>query len=337
MSELPACDSKSASGRKRADDRPVVSAAKEALPSWDVLGLGCAAVDELLYVETYPAPDEKTLVLRREFQCGGLTATALVAAARLGARCAFGGYLGADAASRMICESFAEEGVDFTLAVRDANAGIVRSTVVVAVDGTRNIFYQAHGRIGAHDTQPEDRIVTGARVLLVDQFGIEGNIRAARLARRAGRAVVADIEDGSSPRLGELLALVDHLVLSEGFAMRLTRADSPAKAASLLWCEDRAAVVVTCGSRGCWFLEPGDSTPRHQPAFPVKVVDTTGCGDIFHGAYAAALARGASLADRVRFASAAAGLKAERPGGQKGIPRLEEVRAFLSSSAHSAS
>ena len=67
----------------------------------------------------------------------------------------------------------------------------------------------------------------------------------------------------------------------------------------------------------------------HQPAFRVETVDTTGCGDVFHGAYAAALREGRPIADRLRFAAAVAALKATRVGGQKGIPSREEVEAFL--------
>ncbi len=68
---------------------------------------------------------------------------------------------------------------------------------------------------------------------------------------------------------------------------------------------------------------------RHQPAFPVEVVDTTGCGDVFHGAYASALAEGLDLPVRVRLAAAAAALKATQPGGQAGIPSRGKVEAFL--------
>jgi sulfofructose kinase len=67
----------------------------------------------------------------------------------------------------------------------------------------------------------------------------------------------------------------------------------------------------------------------HQPAFRVETVDTTGCGDVFHGAYAAALCEGRGLEERLRFAAAVAALKATREGGQKGIPSREEAERFL--------
>jgi sulfofructose kinase len=71
------------------------------------------------------------------------------------------------------------------------------------------------------------------------------------------------------------------------------------------------------------------SAPKYQPAFRVKAVDTTGCGDVFHGAYAFALARGMALEERIRLAAATAALKATQPGGQAGSPSLRAVRRYL--------
>ena len=126
----------------------------------------------------------------------------------------------------------------------------------------------------------------------------------------------------------QLLDLADHLIVSHSFAQQLTNSADPVEAAKSLWSEGRAAVVITCGAEGAWFLTEGEKV-QHQPAFKVKVVDTTGCGDVFHGVYAAMLARGANPAERIRFASAAAALKATQPGGQAGIPTRSAVELFL--------
>ena len=79
--------------------------------TFDVLGLGAVAVDELIYVDCYPAADEKAHVLRTARQCGGLTATALVAAARFGAKCAYAGVLGSDELSLFARDAMAKEGI----------------------------------------------------------------------------------------------------------------------------------------------------------------------------------------------------------------------------------
>ena len=90
---------------------------------------------------------------------------------------------------------------------------------------------------------------------------------------------------------------------------------------------------MTSGAKGCHYLATGARTPNFMPAFKIKALDTTGCGDVFHGAYALALARNLELKERIRFASAAAALKATRPGGQAGIPTLKMVNTLVKRSA----
>jgi sugar/nucleoside kinase (ribokinase family) len=142
--------------------------------------------------------------------------------------------------------------------------------------------------------------------------------------------VVADFESDEGPAFADLLTLVDHLILSRDFAAKLTGLAEPAAAAERLWTDQRQAVVITDGAAGCWYLGSGPRRPaRHQPAFAVRAVDTTGCGDVFHGAYAAGLVAGMTLEERLRFAAAAAALKATRCGGQGGIPDRAAVEAFL--------
>src|SRR5690348_3708416 len=92
--------------------RPALAGTPSPMLRWDILGIGCSAVDDLLYGEAYPTADTKVRVRRRERQCGGLTATALVAASRLGARCAFAGVLGDDENSRFVLDALSREGVD---------------------------------------------------------------------------------------------------------------------------------------------------------------------------------------------------------------------------------
>ena len=314
--------------------RGAVPAAQRAV---DVLGLGCAAVDDILFVPAYPAADGKVEVSRRERHCGGLTATALVTAARLGAQCAFAGTMGEDDGSRFVLETLRREGIDLQEVVHRRDAGPVRSVIVVdEKNHTRNIFFSTHQVRGAAPRRPAPAVIQSARVLLVDRFGMPGMIRAARIARAAGTGVVADLEAFRVPRFQELLALVDHLIVSEEFARNLTGRRSPAAGAEALWTPRRAVVVVTCGASGCWYLDASGQQAQALPAFKVKAVDTTGCGDVFHGAYAAALAWGWQLLERLRFASATAAIKATQVGGQDGIPSRADVERFLGRARHAA-
>jgi len=299
----------------------------------DVLGLGYTAVDDLLYVEAYPPADSKARVWNRQRHCGGLTATALVAAARLGARCLYAGVLGSDELSAFVTGRLREEGIGLEYVQRQEQARPVHSVIVVDQrQHTRTIFYDWEGVAGIPADWPPEEVIRAAGVLFVDQLGLPGMIRAARVALAAGIPVVADFESiPPTPEFAELVALANHPIVSQEFAQNWTGCPNPAEAAAALWSAERQAVVVTCGAAGCWYLEAEQgSAPRHQAAYRVEAVDTTGCGDVFHGAYAAALARGQSLPERVRFASAAAGLKAAHAGGQRGIPTARQVHQFLS-------
>ncbi len=301
--------------------------AREALI--DVLGLGAIAIDDLMYVDCYPACDAKVHVRDRHRHFGGQTGTALVAAARLGARVAYGGALGLGADSVAALEGLKAEGVSIEHCKRMEGLSPILSTVIVGDAGrSRTIFADTRKFHGADPDWPPAGTIRAAKVMFVDHWGVEGMIRAAMIAKQNGVPIVADFERNSSPRFPELLGLVDHLVVGREFAAQLTGEGEPSAAARRLLRGPHAAVVVTAGADGCWAADASSESLVHIPAFEVRVRDTTGCGDVFHGAYAASLAFGRPLMERVLTASAAAAIKAERPGGQEGIPNLDVITAF---------
>jgi sulfofructose kinase len=304
----------------------------------DVLGMGAVAVDDLLYLDGFPRPDSKMRIARRERQGGGLTGTALVAARRMGAACAYAGILGSDELSRFILEGLAAEGVSVDLVQRREGAGPYHSTILVDTrEKTRTIMAWAGSVVPLEPADLPEKAILSARVLFVDHVGLDAMVKAALLARGAGIPVVGDLERWRGPKFGELLAIVDHPIVPWDLAAELTGAADGPSAARGMWMlpadprsGERSAVVVTRGTQGSWCVSaarPG--AVFHQPAFGVQTVDTTGCGDVFHGAYAAALCEGMELEGRLRFAAAVAALKATREGGQKGIPSREEAERFL--------
>lgn len=296
----------------------------------DVLGLGCVAIDDICHVSGFPAPDTKTPILHSHRQFGGLVGTALVAAARLGAKCAYGGVIGDNDLSIFAVDKMQAEGIDTSHVERNPKASPVHSFIVVdKKSGGRNIFFDESGLIPRRRFGTLEEAVKAARVLLIDHLDTKTNIRAARIARNAGIPVVADFEDDRGDHFPELLELVDHLVLSLDFSRRLCRIKSPAAIARKLWNRGRKAVVITCGADGCWYLTQNNPDhPVQLPAFPVRAVDTTGCGDVFHGAYAAALARGMSIKESLRFSSAVAACRASGTS-EDGFPTQKEIEAFL--------
>ena len=294
---------------------------------WDVLGMGCAAVDDALFVERFPAGDTKIPVRRRERRCGGLTAAALLTAARMGGSCAYAGTLGRDELSAFVIDELDRAGVDVANVLSVDDTGPVHAVVVIGEqDHTRTIFHYRSGQPGAHDSHPPPALIESARVLFVDTWGLAGQLRAARIAHNAGIPVVADFERGEGPVFEELLALVDHLIVSQDFALTWTGSGTLQEALPRLWTPQRAVVAATAGEQGCWWLDADGL--HHQPAFQVEVVDTNGCGDAFHGAWALTLAHAYPYPECARIAAAAAALKATQPG-LTGVPSLADILDFI--------
>ncbi len=294
----------------------------------DVMGLGCATLDELLFVAQFPAPDTKILVRHSEKQGGGLTATALVAGARLGASCAYAGMLGFDEISRFVAQNLENEGIDTSLVTYRDDAAAIRSVVIVdESNATRTIFFERPGLVGAAPDAPSEAEIAASRVLLIDHYGGVGNARACEIARRNHVPIVADFERTDVPDFESFFPLVDHLILSLHFAQKLTNQREMNSILRALWNSNRKIVIVTIGEKGAWSFDGQEM--RQFPAFATELVDSTGCGDVFHGVYAATLAWNFSLETRVRWASAAASLKARSVGAQRGIPFRAAVEDFL--------
>ncbi len=164
-------------------------------------------------------------------------------------------------------------------------------------------------------------------VVLADVRWHDGAKQAFTLARQAGVMTVLD-GDITPQDISELVALSDHAAFSEPGLARLTGMSEAIDALKKAQMLTNGHVNVTRGSEGCNWLEK--AAVRHQPGFTVEVVDTTGAGDVFHGALAFGLASGYAIEEAVRFASGVAALKCTRPGGRAGIPDCEQTRSFLS-------
>lgn len=299
------------------------------LSTWDVLGIGVAAVDDLVYLDHFPLPDSKMPVRETRRQGGGLTATALVAAARLGARAGYFGIFGDDELSRFTVSELEREGVDCSRLVRQEGARPFHSLIIVdSSTGRRTILYSGLGLTLPIPEQIDEEMIAACRVLLLDYHTSASGVCAATYARARGIPVVVDVERVLSPVTTELIELADHLIVGIELGRQVTGADEPAEIVQALATPTCACAAVTVGDRGCWYAERGGPVQTF-PAFKVPVVDTTGCGDVFHGAYAAALASGEGVDRAIRIATAAAGLKATQAGGRAGIPSRAAVEKLL--------
>lgn len=290
---------------------------------FDVVGVGCVSIDDLLYVDAFQT-DDKGRIQASERQPGGNIATALVAAAGLGASVAFVGRLSNREDGALVRADLAAHGVDLQFALPDPQARPIRATVVVFKHGDRFIAYDDATTIGllpGDDVTP----LLQARTLLLDTYALAPTINA--LGSDVNRVlIVADVEGEVE---SDSLEQVQHLVLPMAFARQLTGETEPAAIVGALWNDRRAAVVVTDGADGVWFRNAARADCQHEPSFEVPVIDTTGCGDVFHGAYAVALARGWDALERVRFAAAAGAICATGRGGRGHLPIQDEIVRLL--------
>lgn len=295
-------------------------------PVKKVVGIGTICLDELLLWRDAKAPVAGNRIVARDVQGGGMIATALVAVARLGGAAECWGAVGTDWMADMIVEGLERERVD-TSQIRRID-GAVGPLAVVCIDGPtgeRDFPYwtgmpEPGGPVGALDR------LSDAGCLLVDGKLIETALPAAKEARRLGVPVVGDIE-AMNDNTRALMEHIDYAIASEDCARGLGAGDDLRSACGMIRAMGPRCVVITLGARGLACLDADDF--REMPAFEVDVVDTTGAGDVFHGAFCYGLVAGLELNDNLRLASAAAAMKCRRLGGRAGIPTREEVDRFL--------
>ncbi len=303
-----------------------VSQTLTSAPLFDVVGLGQCSLDILGTVAQYPEVDQKAELGDFLVQGGGPVATALVTLSRLGVSTAFAGRVGGDDFGEKIRAGLLSEGVDCRALSTDPEGSSQVAFIVVEQErARRNIFWTRGSARPLEKAEIPRDLIASARVLHLDGLQRVASLAAARFARARG---IVTVLDGGSWREGtdELLPHIDHLVVSETFARRI--ADKPSEALEALLRYGARAVTVTSGKNGC-LTRGADGEIFHQPAFEVAAVDTTGCGDVFHGGYIFGLLQKWSLQRTVVFAAACAALKTRFLGGRTAIPDRSEVEDFL--------
>ncbi len=306
----------------------------------DVVCLGHAALDRVYTVDAIPSTPTKVRASAFREVGGGMAANAACAIARLGGRVAFWGRAGDDAAGAAMAKEFASYGVDANAFRRLPGCRSSQSAIVVDARGERLI-------VSHYGDVPDDASwlplaqLRDARAVLADVRWPAGARALFGAAREAGvpRVLDADVADGAV--IDELMRLADHVVFSEPGLARWASLPSGAGEAELRAAFERAwramraggdarACAVTLGERGSWWLAA--EGPLHVPAPPIQAVDTLAAGDVFHGAYALAIAEGRDVASAARFATLAAAIKCTRPGGRAGCPTRAEVAALAARS-----
>jgi sugar/nucleoside kinase (ribokinase family) len=296
--------------------------------TFDVAGVGASCVDQVCRLPVFPeagGPLAKVRVQEQTRTCGGQIATALATCASLGLRAAYLGAVGDDEDGRRIRGELAARGIDLAH-IEITTAPSATATILLDSTGDRIVLWHRDPTLRYRPERLPAAVIAASRVVHVDDVDVPAAIEAARIARGHGIPVTCDI-DHVTPGTRELLQLVSHPVFAETVPTQLTGEAEPERALRALRRAHPGRLVVTVGEKGAIALE-GDSLVA-APGFPVTVVDSTGAGDVFRGAYVYGIVKGWSLERQLWFANAAAAVSCTKPGAMGGVPALAEVEDLL--------
>ena len=291
----------------------------------DVLCVGHACYDLVFSVQKHPESDEKVFADDLVSSGGGPAANAAIAVSKLGLNAAFAGYLGNDLYGEMHLQEFINHQVGTQLIAR-GNAPTPLSTVLVKPDGKRALV-NYKGSTKALLEGDIDFSTIKAKVILLDGHEPYISLKLVELARKLKIPTVLDagsLHEGTE----KLMDKVDYLVASEKFACQVA---GDVDSALAVLATKSPAVVITLGEKGL-IWQRGDQLGE-MPAISISadICDTTGAGDAFHGAFAAAIAKNMSWSDVLSYSSVAGTLCCTKVGARTGLPsKVEHNKVFLS-------
>lgn len=284
-------------------------------------------MDTLFRVRSLPTGQGKILPYDMLQIAEGMASSAAFAVARLGGDASLWGAVGNDATGERIIADLSESGIDTSGMLRVDGARSAVSTILVDDQGERLIvpFYDA----GLHETvKPVTREdVSSFDAVLVDVRWPKLALRTLLAAREAGKPAILDGDVAGDGVIEMLAPAASHIVFSQPAAERLAGGTAElVKVVGLLKRKfEHAFISVTAGENGCFWFDDRTGEIAHLAAPKVRAVDTLAAGDIFHGAFALAIAEGLPIEETMRWASMAAALKCQVFGGRTGAPSRAEV------------
>ena len=298
------------------------------MPDFDVVGVGLNATDTLLVVSNFPAYAGKARITEEVLSPGGQVASALVACARLGLRVKYIGTVGDDERGLIQMESLRGSGIDLEhVQVRRNFPNQSAYIVIDSSTGERTVFWRREDCLRIDPEQVDTRQIARGRLLLIDGHDTAAVARAAELARDRGIPVVVDV-DTIYAGFDRVLPNTDYLVGSSEFPAAFTGERDPFRALERIQEHYHMRVAaMTLGTHGALARENGRYV--YSPAFVVNCIDTTGAGDVFHGAFCYAVLQGMPLTEALEFSNAMAALNCTALGARGGIAGLESIRTLM--------
>ena len=290
-----------------------------------VIGIGHCTVDVICPLERFPEIDVKTEIAGLVVQGGGPSANAMCALAKLGVRTALVSRLGTDIFGRFARADLLRRDVECTHLFMDEDSKSPLSVIVTENErSTRTIIVYKGENCTVDPLWLSDGWIMTGDVLHIDGHQLPASLFAAQHFKAAGKTIVFD---AGSWRLGseELLGFADVVIASKLFASKFS--DDIKAALDALRGYGAKTAIVTLGADGAIGLD--DFGIVESPGFEIAAVDTTGAGDVFHGAYIFAMHAGMQLRDALAFANAAAAIKCGHLGGRGGLPTANDVSGFL--------
>jgi len=300
---------------------------------FDVVGVGANSIDHVSVLAASVrtlSPSGKVPVIARHVLYGGQTATTVGACARLELRAAYVGAFGSDRAAQEMRRALQSRGVNIDRTVqRDApNASAV--ILLDAGTGHRIVLWDRSDRLRLKPEELPADLLASARLVHVDDADDQAAMSAARAARAAGVRVTSDI-DNITEATESLISAVTYPIFDQQVPLALTSMSDPERALRKLRRLNAGVLCTTLGDRGAMALE-GDNL-HVVPAYPVKVEDSTGAGDVFRAGFIYGLLAGWEVERVLRFANAAAAVSCTRLGALASVPSLEEVQRLVDTSS----
>ena len=302
----------------------------------DIIGLGEVVVDWVAEIPYFPKPDEKIDAISENYFSGGVTANYLVAVSRLGVSCGFIGAVGDDSYGSFLIEDFIKERVDVSFTLKKEGKKTPINFIFIA-GGEKTIIQSPHmktTKLAISDL--EESYIAKSKLLHTTIIHPQLTEKALNIAKEYDVKISIDLESQIAQRgwnnLKKILKKADVLIPNKEGAKLITKSKTAEEAAKNLITEGIPIVIMTLGNRGA--LITTEEFQKEIPAFKVKeVVDTTGAGDTFNGAFSVSYwIKKWNLEKSVKYANAAAALKIQKLGARTGMPYESELNLFLKKS-----
>lgn len=299
----------------------------------DIVGLGEVVVDWVTEIPHFPKPDEKIDATSENYFPGGVTANYLVGVARLGGSCGFLGAVGNDSYGDFLINDFKDEHVDTTYTIKKSNRKTPVNFIFVA-KGEKTIIQSPHMQTTKLDVSDLDELyIAKSKLLHTTLIHHDLSDKVLKIAKENDVKISIDLESQIAQRGWELLKdsllKADVLIPNKQGAKLITNTNSPEKAAKVLVKKGIKTVIITLGSQGV-LITTSDFQKTLPAYFVENVVDTTGAGDAFNGAFSVGYwIKGWNLEKSCKYGNAAASLKIQKLGARTGMPSEDEVSEFL--------